>query len=82
VIYSCTRLLIGLNGLEGSAIAIANWLQTDWLSNKSNWDSFRPLISESATELGGRTLIVMNSQGGIAGLTTLGMLVESNPGVE
>ena len=77
--YSCTRLLLGMSGLEGGAPVLVNWLQTDWLSNTSTWDTYRASIIEGTQTLNDRSVIVMKSDGTVAGLTTLGTLIERNP---
>ena len=68
-----------MSGLEGGAPVLVNWLQTDWLSNTSTWDTYRASIMEATQTLNDRSVIVMKSDGTVAGLTTLGTLIERNP---
>lgn len=77
--YSCTRLLIGLSGQEGDGNIIAQWLLTDWQGQSQNWDSFRDSIATNAPELLSRPVILMREDGGLAGYSTLGELIERNP---
>ncbi len=77
--YNCTRLLLGMSGLEGRATVLVNWLQTDWLSNEPHWDDFHDRIAADAGELTGRPVVLMNPAGGLAGLSTLGSLLERYP---
>jgi len=55
---------------------LVDWLRTDWLSNEPHWDDFHGRLSSRLVDLSGRSIILMNEDGGIAGLTTLGQLVE------
>jgi hypothetical protein len=77
--YNCTRMLLGMTGLEGEAPVLVDWLRTDWLSNEAHWDDFYPWLAQAAPELSGRTVVLMDEEGGVAGLTTLGALLEQNP---
>ena len=77
--YNCTRMLLGMTGLEGEAPVLVDWLRTDWLSNEAHWDDFYPWLAQAAPELSGRTIVLMDEEGGVAGLTTLGALLEQNP---
>jgi hypothetical protein len=77
--YNCTRMLLGMNGLEGSATVLVDWLRTDWLSNEPHWDDFHDRIGAGAGQQSGRTVVLMNESGGVAGLTTLGTLLERYP---
>lgn len=76
--YSCTRLLIGLSGLEGSMRGTSILLQTDWFSQRSNWDELAPLVAQDAAANPGRSVILMNSNGGLAGIGQLEEIVERN----
>ena len=76
--YSCTRLLIGLNGLEGSMRGTPIFLQTDWLSQRSNWESLSELVAGDAAANPGRSVILMNPTGGLAGIGQLEEIVGRN----
>jgi hypothetical protein len=76
--YSCTRLLIGLTGLEGSMRGTPIFLQTDWLSQRSNWDELSELVAGDAAANPGRSVILMNPSGGLAGIGQLEEIVGRN----
>ena len=76
--YSCTRLLIGLNGLEESMRGTPIFLQTDWLSQRSNWDSMSELVAGDAAANPGRSVILMNPSGGLAGIGQLADVASRN----
>ena len=77
--YSCSRILIGLSGQEGDANLITQWLLTDWQNQSQNWDIFRDSIETNVPELLSRPVIVMRRDGGLAGYSTLGEVIERNP---
>ena len=74
--YNCTRMLLGMNGLEGEATVLVDWLRTDWLSNEPHWDDFYAGLSMGTQGLAGRTVVLMGGDGEVAGLTTLGTLLD------
>jgi hypothetical protein len=76
--YACTRLLIGLNALEGKAGALPNWLQTDWMSNRTNWDEFYDSLLESTKPLATRSIIVMGDEKQLLGLQPWGLVLSRN----
>ena len=76
--YACTRLLIGLNSLEGKAGSLPNWLQTDWMSNRTNWDEFYGSLVESTQPLAARSVIVMGDEKQLLGLQPWGLVLSRN----
>ena len=76
--YSCTRLLLGLSGMEGDASLVGDWLLTDWQSQTQKWPQVVQAISELDPEIRARQVILMNRDGGLAGLSSLGELVDRN----
>ena len=77
--YSCTRLLIGLAGLEGEANILGEWLLTDWQSQSQTWGEVRDSLEKNLGNLSNRSVIVMNKDGGLAGITSLGELIDRSP---
>ncbi len=76
--YACTRLLIGLNALEGKAGTLPNWLQTDWMSNRTNWDEFYYSLVKSTQPLATRSAIVMGDEKRLLGLQPWGLVLSRN----
>ncbi len=76
--YACTRLLIGLNALEGKAGTLQNWLQTDWMSNRTNWDEFYDSLVESTQPLATRLVIVMGDEKQLLGFQPWGLVLSRN----
>jgi hypothetical protein len=76
--YACTRLLIGLNSLEGKAGSLPIWLQTDWMSNRTNWDEFYGSLVGSTQLLAARSVIVMGDEKQLLGLQPWGLVLSRN----
>ena len=77
--YACTRLLVGLTGQEDTLRGLPILVQTDWISQRSNWSELAGLVQSDAERLPGRSVIVMKPDGGLAGITPLDQLVARNP---
>ena len=73
--YACTRLLVGLGGLEGSAGILPAVLQEDWFSNQSTWASRLEGLRATSSAIANRTVIVMTPDGGVAGISPLSELL-------
>ena len=74
--YSCTRLMLGLSGLEGKFNPLIRWLQTDWASNRANWPEFVGALDQAAGDLRGRSVLLMKADGTTSGITTIGDLLD------
>ena len=77
--YSCTRLLIGLNGLEGRVGPLSEWLLNDWLGNTTSWNNRYESLAEDKWGVANRQVILMNSDKSVAGLASLQSLLDSDP---
>jgi len=77
--YSCTRLLIGLNGLEGRVGPLSEWLLNDWLGNTTSWNNRYESLAEDKWGVANRQVILMNSDKSVAGLASLQSLLDSYP---
>ena len=80
--YACTRLLIGLNALEGKAGTLPDWLQTDWMSNRTNWAEFYDSLVDSTKPLAARSIIVMGDEKQLLGLQPWGLVLSRNKPVQ
>ncbi|MCX6431883.1 MAG: hypothetical protein NTX29_03565 [Actinobacteria bacterium] len=77
--YNCTRLLIGLNGLEGRAGLLTDWLLADWMGNEPHWDTVAPVLVGDTSGLTGRMVILGKPDGTVGGLATLNDLIARYP---
>ena len=78
-VYNCTRLLVGLGGLEGRVGGLMDWVSSDWLSNGSFWNEWHPSISGATDEAKSRQVVLLGSDGSVIGFETLGLLLERYP---
>jgi hypothetical protein len=76
--YSCTRLLLGMTGLEGMDGRLTAWLAQDWTTQRTHWDELYPALAENSSALADRQVISMDTNGGIAGFTTLREILTRN----
>jgi len=77
--YSCTRLLLGMNGLEGRTGFTNGWLGSEWTQQRSLWDEVyanMPLWSDAVAT---RPVVVLDQDARLAGFTTFADLIRSNP---
>ena len=77
--YNCTRLLIGLGGVEGRVGGLMEWVTTDWLSNGSFWNEWHGSINGASDEVKARRVVLLGNDGSVIGFETLGGLLERFP---
>jgi hypothetical protein len=76
--YSCTRLMLGMTGLEGQAGSLVPWLALDWTTQRTHWDEVYPELVAYSTAISERQVISMDTNGGIAGFTTMREILTRN----
>ena len=76
--YSCTRLMLGMTGLEGQAGSLVPWLALDWTTQRTHWDELYPELVAYSTAISDRQVISMDTNGGIAGFTTMREILTRN----
>lgn len=77
--YSCTRMLLGMNGLEGVTGFTNAWLGTEWTQQRSIWDEIYPLMPTWTEAVSTRPVIVLDQDARLAGFTTFADLIRMNP---
>lgn len=77
--YSCTRLLLGMNGLEGATGFTNGWLGTEWAQQRSIWDEVYEVMPQWSEAVSTRPVIVLDQEARLAGFTTFAELIRSNP---
>jgi hypothetical protein len=81
--YSCSRLLIGLSGLEGTANGFMDWIGTDWLSDGQFWDDWYDSMAGLPKDVRARRIILLDATGKLIGIETLqGLLNRFTPPTE
>jgi hypothetical protein len=82
LIYTCTRLLAGVAGVETLAAPIVRWELDEWLQNRSMWNEVHPQFSSLSPEIQGRALILLDAGRQVVGLDSLGGLLNRFPPLE
>lgn len=59
--YSCTRLLVGLAGLEKDARPIVDWLIDEWTNGKSTWSESSKVMAGLPAEVRARDWILLDA---------------------
>lgn len=81
-IYTCTRLLSGVAGVETLAAPIVKWQLDEWLQNRSMWGEVHPQFSALSPDVQGRALILLDGNRQVIGLESLGTLLNRFPPLE
>ncbi len=82
LIYTCTRLLAGVAGVETLAAPIVKWELDEWLQNRSMWSEVHPQFSALSPEIQKRTLILLDNDRQVVGLESVGVLLNRFPPLE
>ncbi|MDA9227170.1 hypothetical protein N9P34_01270, partial [Actinomycetota bacterium] len=82
LIYTCTRLLAGVTGVETLAAPIVRWELDEWLQNRSMWNEVHPQFSSLSPEIQGRALILLDADRQVVGLDSLSGLLNRFPPLE
>jgi len=75
-VYSCTRLLSGVAGVERDSAPIVKWLLDEWLINTTLWDDRYGELSALPSDALNRKLIVLDADSNVIGVETLGNLLD------
>jgi hypothetical protein len=76
--YSCTRLLLGMNGLEGRTGFTNGWLGSEWVQQRSLWNEVYPNLRPWTKAVATRPIIILDRDARLAGLTTFADLIRMN----
>ncbi|WP_213999875.1 hypothetical protein [Arsukibacterium sp.] len=82
LIYTCTRLLAGVAGVETLAAPIVKWELDEWLQNRTMWSEVHPQFSALSPEIQRRNLILLDNDRQVVGLESLGILLNRFPPLE
>ena len=77
--YSCTRLLSGVAGLGSGAAVLTDWQLTEWLQDRSLWDSYHGYLSMLPPDVQARTVILMDEEKNVVGIDTIAYLLQRYP---
>ena len=82
LIYTCSRLLAGVTGVETLAAPIVKWELDEWLQNRTMWNEVHPQFSALSPEIQKRALILLDGDRQVVGLESLGVLLNRYPPLE
>lgn len=77
--YNCTRLLVGLNGLDARDGSVLDWIRSDWLSSGVFWYDWAPLMSGASEEVRSKRIVLLGQDGNVIGFETLQGLLDRYP---
>lgn len=80
--YTCTRLLAGVAGVETPAAPIVKWELDEWLQNRSMWNEVYGPFTALSPEIQSRSLILLDDDRQVIGLESLRVLLNRYPPVE
>jgi hypothetical protein len=80
--YTCTRLMSGVAGVETLAAPIVKWQLDEWLQNRGMWSEIHPAFSALTPEVLVRQLILLDTDKQVVGLESLSGLLTRFPPLE
>ena len=80
--YSCTRLLSGVAGLGTEAAVVTEWLLTEWLQDRSLWDSYHGYISIIPEDVKARKVVLLDGDKDVVGIESISYLLDRYPPTE
>jgi len=78
-VYSCTRQLIGLGGVEAPAQPLMDWLRREWLTNTPAWSPVYDGLAQMPDEVLDRQVILLDDGSNVKGVETLRSLLSRFP---
>lgn len=74
--YACTRLLVGLAGIDTGGQPVINWLKREWFTNTGAWLEEYPGLLTLTPEVRARQLILMDELNNVVGLESIATFME------
>jgi len=78
-VYSCTRILTGLAGMESDALILVDWLRREWLTNTPAWAETYPVFEELPEAVKNKEVILLDDGSNVIGVETFGSLLTVYP---
>ena len=78
-LYSCTRLLVGLSGMDTTARPLVDWMRREWLTNTGSWMNEYDWIAGMPEDVRAKNLILLDEANNVVGLESIGSLVSRFP---
>ncbi len=74
-VYSCTRQLAGLSGVDTAAQPLVDWLRKEWFNNRSEWEQEYTGLTQMPTAVLDRPVILLDEGSNVIGLESLASLL-------
>jgi hypothetical protein len=74
--YDCTRVLVGLNGMDSAAQPLVDWLRRDWLTNQKSWTDVWPSLRDMPADTLAKNVILLNESNQVVGLQPVSALLD------
>ena len=78
-LYNCTRILIGLSGMDATAQPLVDWMRREWLTNTGSWMNEYDWLAGLPPEVRAKNLILLDEENRVVGLESIGSLVSRFP---
>lgn len=78
-LYNCTRILIGLSGMDATAQPLVDWMRREWLTNTGSWMNEYDWLAGMPPEVRAKNLILLDEENRVVGLESIGSLVSRFP---
>jgi len=78
-LYSCTRILIGLSGMDATAQPLVDWMRREWLTNTGSWMNEYDWLAGMPPQVRAKNLILLDEENRVVGLESIGSLVSRFP---
>ena len=78
-VYSCTRLLSGLAGVDSEAQPLVDWLRREWLTNTPAWSDVYDSLAAMPSSVLDKPMILLDDGSNVIGLDTMRSLLSRFP---
>jgi hypothetical protein len=75
-VYSCTRQLAGLSGVDSAAQPVVDWLRKEWLENTPRWEQEYVGLTQLPDFVLDRPVILLDEGSNVNGIESLRVLLE------
>jgi len=75
-VYSCTRQLAGLSGVDSATQPVVDWLRKEWLNNTASWEQEYVGLTQLPDFVLDRPVILLDEGSNVTGIETMRALLE------
>lgn len=78
-VYACTRLLMGLAGVDSPGVAMVDWQRREWGTNQHAWEQEWTNLAAMAPEVLDKPVILLDAGMNITGMESMRSLLDRFP---